>query len=166
MRRHLKRYYGYGDLHFITFSCYQRRPLLAGPSARDLVLQVLEQVRCKYRFVVVGYVVMPEHVHLLINEPKVGNPSVAIQILKQRTSRAIRHDGAQFWQLRFYDFNVWSAKKRIEKLKYMHQNPVTRGLVAAPEDWSWSSYRSYAFEERGLVAVNEGWEVLPQNLRV
>jgi putative transposase len=166
MRRHLKRYYGYGDLHFITFSCYQRRPLLAGPSARDLVLQVLEQVRCKYRFVVVGYVVMPEHVHLLINEPKVGNPSVAIQVLKQRTSRAIRHDGPPFWQLRFYDFNVWSAKKHIEKLKYMHQNPVTRGLAAAPEDWSWSSYRSYAFEERGLVAVNEGWEVLPQSLRV
>src|SRR4051794_19835721 len=141
MRRHLKRYYGYGHLHFITFSCYQRRPLLAEPSARDRVLQVLEQVRRKYRFVVVGYVIMPEHVHLLINEPKVGTPSLAIQVLKQRTSRATRHDGPQFWQLRFYDFNVWSDPKHIEKLKYMHRNPVTRGLVTAPEDWRWSSYR-------------------------
>src|SRR5581483_5941462 len=50
-----------------------------------------------------------------------------------------------FWQRRYYDFNVRTAKKRIEKLKYMHRNPVKRGLVKAPEDWRWSSYRSYAF---------------------
>jgi putative transposase len=161
MRRHLKRYYGYGHLHFITFSCHQRRPLFSEPNRRDLFLQILEQVRRKYRFVVVGYVVMPEHVHLLINEPKVGTPSTVIQVLKQRTSRAIRHDGKQFWQLRFYDFNVWSTVKHIEKLDYMHRNPVTRGLVAAPENWRWSNYRSYAFKETGSVGVNEGWEVFP-----
>jgi putative transposase len=77
MRTHLKRYYGSGHLHYITFSCYQRRPFLNEPRDRDLFLQVLEEVRRKYRFVVVGYVVMPEHVHLLINEPKVGSPSTA-----------------------------------------------------------------------------------------
>ena len=127
-----------------------------------MFLRILELVRRKYRFVVVGYVVMPEHVHLLINEPKVGTPSTAMQVLKQRTSRAIRHYEKQLWQLRFYDFNVWSTPKHIEKLKYIHRNPVTRGLVAAPEDWRWSSYRWYAFQEKGVVAVNEGWEVLPE----
>ena len=66
MREHLKRYYGYGHLHFITFSCYQRRPLLGEPSTRDFIPEVLEEVRRKYDFVIVGYVVMPEHVHLLI----------------------------------------------------------------------------------------------------
>jgi REP-associated tyrosine transposase len=109
---------------------------------------------------------MPEHVHLLINEPKVGTPSTAMQVLKQRSSRVIGHGGEHFWQLRFYDFNVWSPEKQIEKLKHMHRNPVTRGLVAAPDDWRWSSYRAYAFEEKGIVGVNEGWEVLPKSQTV
>jgi len=64
--RRLHRYYGAGYLHFITTSCYQRKPLLSSPRARDLFLEVLEEVRRRFRFVVVGYVVMPEHVHLLI----------------------------------------------------------------------------------------------------
>ncbi len=62
-----------------------------------------------------------------------------------------------FWQTRFYDFNVWTAKKRVEKLRYMHRNPVTRGLAAAPADWRWSSYRFYFLDEPGPVRVNEGW---------
>jgi hypothetical protein len=67
MRHNLKRYYGAGDLHFITCSCYRRRPLLDTARRRDLFLTVLEQVRKRYEFVVVGYVVMPEHIHLLIS---------------------------------------------------------------------------------------------------
>ena len=65
-----------------------------------------------------------------------------------------------FWQARLYDFNVWTEKKRIEKLRYMHRNPVARGLVASPEQWRWSSYRAYAFGEQGIVAVNA---TLPPN---
>jgi REP element-mobilizing transposase RayT len=78
----LKRYYGSGDLHFITASCYRRHPLLASASRRDLFIKVLEQVRRRYQFVLVGYVVMPEHFHLLISEPEKGNPSTVIQALK------------------------------------------------------------------------------------
>jgi putative transposase len=59
------------------------------------------------------------------------------------------------WQPRFYDFNVWTARKRIEKLRYIHQNPVVRGLVQEPEQWRWSSYRSYAFGEEGAVRINQ-----------
>ena len=46
------------------------------------------------------------------------------------------------WQARFYDFNVWTELKRVEKLRYMYRNPVKRGLVAEPEQWDWSSFRS------------------------
>jgi len=74
MRRNLKRYYGAGHLHFITCSCYRRQPVLGTPRRRDLLLTVLEQVRRRYEFVVVGYVVMPEHIHLLISEPQKKNP--------------------------------------------------------------------------------------------
>jgi putative transposase len=59
------------------------------------------------------------------------------------------------WQHRFYDFVVFSEKKRVEKLRYMHRNPVVRGLVLVPEQWNWSSYRHYAAGERGTVLINE-----------
>jgi putative transposase len=139
----LKRYYGTGSLHFITWSCYRRRPLLGNPARRDLVLTVLELMRVRYRFAVIGYVVMPEHVHLLISEPlmykpMIGNPSKIIQAVKLSLSRRLaiaREFSGRFWLSRFYDFNLWGQQKEVEKLKYMHRNPVVRGLVASPEDW-------------------------------
>jgi putative transposase len=89
MPRGLHRYYGAHHLHFITCSCYRRLPLLRSARSRDGLLRVLEETRQRYRFVVVGYVVMPEHIHLLITEPEVGSPSVVMQVLKQRTARAL-----------------------------------------------------------------------------
>jgi hypothetical protein len=73
----------------------------------------------------------------------------------QKTGTALRTAAfalhpRSFWQRRFYDFNVWSRKKRIEKLNYMHRNPVKRGLVAAPQLWLWSSYRFYQYRERNM----------------
>jgi REP element-mobilizing transposase RayT len=90
MTRGLYRYYGAQDLHFITGSCYHRQPELGTPQRRDLFLQILEQVRKRYGFVVLGYVVMPEHFHLLISEPEKGTPSTVMQVLKQRFSRTVR----------------------------------------------------------------------------
>ncbi len=157
----LKRYYGAGDMHFITWSCYRRQPLLGAADRRDLLLTVLERMRERYRFAVVGYVIMPEHAHLLISEPLIGDPSKIVQAVKLGVARRLALRGefsGQFWQRRFYDFNLWSQRKEVEKLKYMHRNPVERGLVASPENWRWSSFRSYAYGEAGLVRINEwGW---------
>ena len=58
------------------------------------------------------------------------------------------------WQRRFYDFNLWSERKRIEKPRYMHRNPVKRALLLEPEQWQWSSDRSYAYHEQGRVKIN------------
>src|SRR5690348_3417171 len=132
---------------------------------------MLEQVRQRYDFVVVGYVVMPEHIHLLISEPEKGDPSRVMQALKQgfarRALKRSRQSGSagqeplfsveaeHVWQHRFYDFNVWSKDKRIEKLRYIHRNPVARGLVATPEQWVWSSFRWYAYGKEGPVRLNE-----------
>jgi putative transposase len=173
MPARLRRYYGAGYSHFITTSCYQRRPLLGSAENRDVFLDVLEQVRRRYHFVVIGYVVMPEHVHLLLSEPERGDPSMVMQALKQGFARrlfrrmrsrvgtqqgslrnAALADG-HVWQPRFYDFVVFSKNRRVEKLRYMHRNPVKRGLVLEPQQWAWSSVRHYAGGERGPVMVNE-----------
>ena len=101
---------------------------------------------------------MPEHVHLLIGETRVASLGVALQVLKQRTSRKLKSKGApQFWQRRYYDFNVWSEEKRAEKLAYMHRNPVARGFVSKPEDWPWSSCSHYATGLEGTVEIESFW---------
>lgn len=98
---------------------------------------------------------MPEHVHLLISEPKRRTLSIVLQVLKERASRRMSDNSLpHFWQSRFYDFNVWSSKKRTEKLLYMHLNPVKRGLVAHPADWPWSSFGFYQDGSACLLAID------------
>jgi putative transposase len=130
---------------------------------RDLFLVVLEQVRRRYHFVVEGYVVMPEHVHLLFVTQAIKQ-GFARRLLRNLRSQPDPRQGrlwsasleaGHIWQRRFYDFVVFSEKKRVEKLRYMHRNPVKRGLVLEPQQWVWSSFRHYADGERGAVLVNE-----------
>lgn len=158
MPKGLKRYQENGDFHFITFSCYHRQPKLASAEAAGAFEETLERVRRSYGFILCGYVVMPEHVHLLLNEPDRGTLRAAIQLLKQTTARKLS-SGAKspFWQARYYDFNVWTDRKRIEKLRYLHRNPVARGLVERPEDWPWSSFRHYATGVEGTVEIASEW---------
>jgi putative transposase len=117
---------------------------------RDLFVQALERTRALYRIRVYAFVVMPELVHLLISEPERGTVANAMQSLKissakrGRQANAVSDPAIPFWQKRYYDRNEWDHKEFIEKRKYIHLNPVRRGLVAKPEDWKWSSYRHYA----------------------
>jgi putative transposase len=114
---------------------------------------------------------MPEHFHLPIGEPQQGDPSKVMQLVKQRYAhrvlRRVRRkrnaDQASLWdrgpvhvgQARFYDFNVWTERKRVEKLRYMHRNPVNRGLVTEPEQWRWCSFPGYLYGQTGRVQVND-----------
>jgi len=158
MTKGLVRYQQCGCFHFLTFSCYRRQALLTRDGAYDLFERELEAVRRRYGFVVAGYVLMPEHVHLLVGEPRRSPLSVALQVLKQQSSRKLKSSGeAQFWQRRYYDFNVHNGEKRVEKLRYMHRNPVQRGLVEKPEEWPWSSFQHYATGKIGTIEIESEW---------
>jgi putative transposase len=158
----LQRFQETGQLHFVTFSCYRRQPLLHEP-VRGLFETVLEEVRRRWEFSVIGYVVMPDHVHLIVGEPKKGPLAVALQMLKQSVARrarvqsGIEVNGQPFWHRRYYDFNVCSQQKLAEKLRYLHRNPVERGLVALSDHWSWSSFRHYALGEERVVQIDSDW---------
>jgi len=212
----LERRYDTRTSHFITCSCYQRRPLLDNDSIKRCFLKILEETRREFDFCVYGYVLMPEHFHLLISKPEIREVGTVLQVLKQRVSHEARKrldptlfqrkekdgaptsldptlfqkrekDGAptvlevepsiefedlappihwQFWQRRFYDFNVRSRRKMTEKLKYIHRNPVVRGLVDRPEDWPWSSFRHYATAEIGPVEIESEWTALRREREV
>ena len=155
MPKGLVRYQQCGSFHFISFTCYHRFEHLGTAAARELFERSLETMRIRYDFVDCGYVVMPEHAHLLVSEPKKVLLSKAIQALKLSVSVQSRE--RPFWQPRYYDFNVHNEEKRAEKLRYMHRNPVKRGLVERPEDWAWSSFRHYATGIIGTVEIESFW---------
>jgi putative transposase len=155
MTKGLVRYQQCGCFHFVTFSCYRRLPYLGTATERSLFERSLEAMRLRYRFVVAGYVVMPEHVHLLVSEPKKALLGKAIQALKLSVSVQSRQ--RPFWQARYYDFNVHNDEKRVEKIRYMHRNPVKRELVEKPEQWPWSSLRHYATGVLGTVEIESPW---------
>ncbi|MFZ0730938.1 MAG: hypothetical protein WAM79_01315 [Candidatus Sulfotelmatobacter sp.] len=101
---------------------------------------------------------MPEHVHLSLTEPERTPLSVALQMLKQNAARRLREpEGGPLWQPRYYDFNLWSYAKQTEKLRYIHRNPVRRGLVQSPEEWAWSSFRHYLSGVEGTVEIESQW---------
>jgi putative transposase len=104
---------------------------------------------------------MPEHIHLLVDEPKKAILAKAIQALKLSVS--VQQERQPFWQARYYDFNVFTHRKFVEKLRYIHRNPVTRGLVAAPQDWLWSSFRHFAYGETGRVEIESRWMFARRN---
>ena len=117
----------------------------------------MEETRARHQARIYAYVLMPEHVHLLINEPPVILLAQFLKSLKQTTSRRLKGDRERFWQERYFDANIHGEDARSEVIRYIHRNPVKRGLVSSPEQYRWSSFRHYATGERGVVVIESEW---------
>jgi putative transposase len=134
---------------------------LSNPATCALFLKTLEKTRQQFSLRVYGYVIMPEHIHLLLSEPGSGSLADAMHFLKLSSakpsiSEECVHSG-HFWQKRYYDRNIRSYSDFTEKLRYIHRNPVRRGLCDRPEDWPWSSFRQYTLGEVGTVEIESEW---------
>ncbi len=126
----LKLYQQEGDDHFITFSCHHRKPYLDTPTSRGIFLDSLERTRIHYQFEALGYVVMPEHVHLLVSEPPHDLLSKALQALKISAARHLTE--RPFWQARYYDFNVFTHDKRVAPVPRFHDRFLESNLMKRP----------------------------------
>ena len=115
--------------------------MLSSDASKGVFEAALQRVQRRFRLRVYGYAVMPEHVHLLLSEPEHQTLADALKSLKQGVSRRLIGDAEHFWQKRYYDFNIRNDPQFVEKLRYIHQNPVRRGLCKRAEDWEWSSFR-------------------------
>jgi putative transposase len=153
----LRRFQQSGQTHFVTFSCFHRRPLFTAAASKRVFEVGLERVRRTFGLCVYGYVVMPEHVHVLLSEPPQGTLAEALKSLKQGVSRRLIGTAEHFWQKRYYDFNIRNHAQFVEKLRYIHRNPVERGLCERAEDWEWSSFRQYATGCEGRVEIECEW---------
>jgi putative transposase len=112
----LKRFHGSGQTHFVTFCCYHRRSSFTTPIPRQVFEAVLERVRRSFELCVYGYVVMPEHVHLLLSGPRQHTLADALKSLKLGVSRRLIAEPEHFWQKRYYDFNVRNERQFVEAM--------------------------------------------------
>ena len=176
-----RHYYGLNHLHVLTASTDRRARVFDSERFKRQFITTLAELRAELGFRIVGYVLMPEHCHLLIWPSELANPSQIMQKLRERTAnfilRSLRreldfpwcarmlarfrlpatvhhHAHYRVWQRRFYDLNIWGTKKRLEKMDYMHNNPVKRGLVREPGDWPWSSWRFYFLDDASVLAMD------------
>jgi putative transposase len=172
----LRRFETPGDIRFLTFSCYQSLPLFANDAIKDNFVEVLDAVRKKMRFRLFGWVIMPNHVHLLLL-PSLPDYPVA-KILKTLKSafanvvlrrwqelvapilRRLRDSKGKlhFWQRGGgYDRNIYTEEEFLEKLQYIHDNPSRASLVEKATDWPWSSARWYEGDRAGSLLEIDPW---------
>jgi len=181
-RKKLKRRKVKDGIRFLTFSCFRREQLLGTPRWRDNFANLIEVTRQKFQFLMIAWVIMPEHVHLLIRPP-LGQDDIVKPLtwLKRESGKAaigrwralkapVLHKlktpsgRYQYWQDGGgYDRNLHSRDEIVEKANYIHNNPVTRGLVTRPCDWPWSSARWYlGIRENAPVTVDlTAWHTFP-----
>jgi len=166
-----------GHSHFLTFSCWKRWPLISKDRSRQWVIDAIEQTRKTQNIAVWAYVLMPEHVHLLIlprNRPyEMRRILAALKAPVSRAAKAwLQQSGNQKWlrnlttrhgkreTFRFwqpgggYDGNVWKTRTTEQVINYIHANPVRRGLVERPTEWRWSSAQAHAGVEDVPLTVD------------
>ncbi|HEV2350592.1 MAG TPA: transposase [Terriglobia bacterium] len=174
-----RHFYGLNHLHYLTRSTYGRARRFDSERFKRRWVRTLDEWRSELGFKIVGYVLMPEHFHLLIWPSVEPNPSQIVQKLEDRTALFILKNlkenaaypgcGKMLGRVRLpptvhphapfrvgqrggCDLNIGSPKKRLEKLNYMHNNPVARKLVEKPGDWAWSSWRFYFLDDASVLS--------------
>lgn len=173
---------------FLTFSCYYRLGFFWHDDLKQIAIDGLRQLQTQFHVCLVGYVIMPEHMHMLVYPHRAGeHQPVSISILLHAFKRYVAHQGKKvlrqmasngalwsapivdwsrgkkpFWQTPGYDFNIDRHATLIEKLNYCHKNPWNRKLVERPGDWQWSSYRFYEFGDGSVLSMDwdKAWPIV------
>jgi putative transposase len=175
------RHFEPGQLQFITTSTYRRGRLFTCQRFRWIFVETLRQLRQETGFLLIGWVLMPDHFRLLIRPQPAAETVRFMRDLKKRSAQQIIaaldrnrqhphcramlsklqlpptvHSDAhhRVWQRRYVPFNVFTQKKHMEKLDYMHNNPVNKRLVSSPDQWPWSSFRSYYLNDSSVLSMD------------
>ena len=163
----LRHFDNLGTTRFVTFSCFRHHPFVKEHFAREILIQGLEHLRVRRHVRIIRWVVMPDHVHLVLLPSVDVRLGPAIGQLKSWTSQQIlrsselrqpvlcRDDGSPaVWERRCYDHNCHNEEVVRTKVEYCHNNPVRRGLVKHASDWPWSSYNWYRGEGKMLLEID------------
>ena len=165
-----------GHVHFLTFSCYRQLPFFKSDRTKEWLIEAIAKAREKHDFALLAYVIMQEHAHLLIQPPALDYDISAIlkatkQAVARRAKRFLEEENLgwlkkltvksgsrevfRFWQAGpGYDRNIRDENELLEKIQYVHNNPVKNGLAATPEGWIWSSAGWYLDRRGGKITID------------
>jgi REP element-mobilizing transposase RayT len=141
-------------IFFVTVNLRRDIPFL-GQEEFLLLVEAFEESRRRARFLLCGYVLMPDHWHALLGVQHPLTISRAVQSVKWQAATKLnrrRGTGGAIWQHQFWDRFVRHQKEFDARLEYMHFNPVKRGLVTGPGEWPWSSYNNFSLEKQRVAA--------------
>jgi putative transposase len=178
-RKLVKHYHDPGDSHELTFSCFDRRPLLTNDKWREMLAKSIDRAVENYHYRLTAFVFMPEHVHLLIYPlPEAGKIEALLNAIKRPFSYRVKQllleannplldqltirqrpgvTTFRFWQEGpGYDRNITKVSTMLSSIDYLHNNPIRRGLVKLAIDWKWSSARYY------MIDPPQQYPTLPQ----
>lgn len=169
-----------GHIYYITTVVYNRLPIFTRPSFVIPLIDSLNFYRYKQEFKLLGYVIMPDHVHFiiwpfggatvsdimrdykkftsvrLIRQAEVENITEWTTAFEQAGEETGRSDN-KVWQDSYWDENVYTRRFLLQKLNYVYRNPLRAGLVEHPADYYYSSYRNYELGEEWLIEIDRGW---------
>jgi REP element-mobilizing transposase RayT len=166
-------------IHYVTAVTYNRVPIFRSEQACEILMSTLETTRAKEPFKLIGYVIMPDHFHMLAN-PRDLDISMVVGRFKGRAASTIldwlrseSHVSSlrklalarplqsgqthAVWMKEFSAVDLWSRKFIRQKLNYIHLNPVRAGLCDHPAKWRWSSYQAYLPHEPASVPIEIDW---------
>ena len=176
----LPRYHIEGHIYYITTVTYGRLPIFTRPSFIIPLIDSLNFYRYKQQFKLVGYVIMPDHIHLMIWPYGESTPTeimrdfkkfTAVRIIRQaevegnadwlaafqQAGEETERSQNKVWQDSYWDKNIYSDHILRQKLNYIHRNPVRAGLVEQPEQYAYSSYRNYVNGDDSLIEIDRDW---------
>ena len=149
-RKMLRRYHMPGGIYLVTATTRRRQPLLTGAAA-DVTVRAFERIGEEQRALAMAYVVMPDHVHAVVQPRHGATIGEVVKFFKRVSGNAIRKLGhtGRTWEARFYDRVIRGDLELTNAIRYTHWNPVKAGLCEDPEDWPWSSAFDGATEDSG-----------------
>lgn len=158
-----------GRIFFVTVTLRRGLPHFA-PEEFRLILMAFDEARQQLDYYLCAYVLMPDHWHALIWPAEGSTIAQVMQSMKQRAARSLnRHRRATgpVWQPAYWDRFVRHATEYSERIRYIHENPVCKGLVAAPGDWRWSSFNHFSLDSAARAAspIEVDHIVLPDSYR-
>jgi len=163
----IRRYYVPNAIVFVTQVVERREPIFGIASNVTLLRETLHHAKELHPFAMLGYVFLPDHLHLLIRPADRGNFSPIMHSLKRNFAINFKRTrdvtgSMRVWQKGYWDHIIRDEDDFHRHLDYIHYNPVRHGLVDKPEAWRFSSFLEW--KARGVYDDGWGWSPLPDHL--
>jgi putative transposase len=154
----IKRHFETGYPYFVTTIVRERRPIFSDEKTCRILLTTIEHFKLILGYKIYAYCIMPDHLHLIVHPCGKYELSYIMQMIKGSFAREfnkINNSSGNIWQKRFYDEGIRDTKMLMQKIEYVHNNPIRENLVISLENYAYSSYHHYFGINRSTLGIDQ-----------